>query len=288
MMILVFGTLAGNAQITFAQLITQVDRQGGLGPPPQIFQPFGEFAQCYVDRTHLYADLPPELPELVGAEYILTADNDKNVDDVTIDVTFSATATVFLILDNRIGGTAGGKGVDPILDDELTWVTALGFVDTGFDIGIDEWGDGYVDQYSSIFAASLPAGTHTFGEQHDGVLRNMYGIVAVPSGSEPIAATIKIEPEVINRKSQGRWIICYLQLPVDYSVFDIDFQNIFLEGDIPASKIEIDNTSAELTIMFPREEVHPRLIPGAFTLMVSGFLLDGTAFEGSDTVRVIN
>jgi hypothetical protein len=56
----------------------------------------------------------------------------------------------------------------------------MGFVDTGYDVGIDEGGDGDIDKWSSVFGLDVPAGTITLLEQNDGGSRNMYGVAAVP------------------------------------------------------------------------------------------------------------
>ena len=161
-LVLLMGLLTSAGQVYSGELITEVVRTGSSFAPPEITEPFGEYAVCFVDRIYYYANLPPELPDLDGAEYIMTANNDTNIDDLTMDVTLSADALVYLILDNRLGGTGGGLEVDPILDEELAWVFDLGFTDTGWDLGIDENATGFIDEYSSIFVAELSAGTHTF------------------------------------------------------------------------------------------------------------------------------
>jgi hypothetical protein len=280
------GLLISSGPVYAGGLITEVVRTGSSSASPEITEPFGEYAQCFVDRIYFYANLPSELPDLVGAEYIMTADNDKNIDDITMDVTLSANAIVYLILDNQIGSTGGGLGVDPILDEELAWVYDMGFVDTGFDIGINEGGDGFIDEYSSIFVAELPAGTHTFGEQHDGVIRNMYGIVAVPMEITILTAAIDIKPETLNLKSRSRWITSLLWLPEEYDLYEIDPQSILLEGSIEASKVVIDDETNTMVIKFLREELQDTLVPGEVILTVIGQLYDGTAFEGSDMIRV--
>ncbi len=275
------------------ELITAVTRTGSTWAPPAIFEPFGEFAQCYVDRSHLYSGLPGELPDLLGAEYIITAENDRNVDNVTMEVTLAADAAVYLLLDNRLGGTGGGAGVDPILDAEMAWVSGLGFTDTGFDIGIDEGGNGSVDQHSSIFVANLAAGTHTFGEQHDGIFRSMYGIVAVAGEATAIAATIDIAPGTVNMKSRGPWLICAIMLGEGGDVADIDVESIRLNGEFGAQRPTIDDDGETLTVRFSLGDFKASLELGELDeltveLIVTGQLTSGDSFEGSDTIRVLN
>jgi len=284
-LVLLMGLLTTAGQVNAGELITEVVRTGSSFAPPEITEPFGDFAQCYVDRILYYTDLPPELPDLVGAEYIMTADNDKNVDDLIMDVTLSADAVVYLILDNRLGNTGGGLGVDPILDAELAWVYDLGFMDTGFDIKIVDDG-GALKGYSSLFVAELPAGTHTFGEQHDGVIRNMYGIVAVPMEITVIPAAIDIKPDVLNLRSNGRWITCFLWLPEEYDLFDVDPASLRLEGILEVDWVVIDELENMMVIKFLRDELLDILLPGERTLTLTGQLFDGTIFEGSDIIMV--
>jgi hypothetical protein len=179
-LVLLLAVVAGITQVAQAQLITSVVRTGSTAGTPRIASPFQEDAVCFVDRAHQYNQLPPELPELVGAEYIMTANDDKGNSTLTHQVTISRYATVYLILDNRLGGTGGGYGVAPNLAG-MPWVATMGFVDTGYDIGIDEAGVGDIDQWSSLFKAGFPAGMITLGGNTQGHGGNMYGVAAVSS-----------------------------------------------------------------------------------------------------------
>ena len=87
-------------------------------------------------------------------------------------MTFSdQVTTVFLVIDNRVA----------VGDTKMAWVGALGFTDTGSDLGIDESKDGVANQLSSVWSLNVSGPTTiTFGEQNDGGSRNMYGIAAVP------------------------------------------------------------------------------------------------------------
>jgi hypothetical protein len=284
-LVLLIGLFTSAGQVYSGELITEVVRTGSNSVPPEITEPFGEYAVCFVDRIYYYTNLPPELPDLVGAEYIVTADNDKNIDGLTMEVTISSDAVVYLILDNRLGGTGGGLGVDPILDEDLAWVYDLGFMDTGFDIKIVDDG-GALKGYSSLFVAELPAGTHTFGEQLDGVIRNMYGIVAVPMEITVIPAAIDINPDVLNLRSHGYWVTCFLWLPEEYDLFDVDSSNLYLEEIVRADWASVDEVENTMVIKFPRDELLDILMPGERTLTVTGRMFDGTLFEGSDTIIV--
>jgi len=149
----------------------------GKSPPDQNVGPLGNGSYAFVDRTHAYVDanaaLEPFPSFLVGADYVLNANDDKSDDNVLIDVTFSGkVTTVYLIIDNRVQGVG---------DTKMAWVGTLGFTDTGSDVGIDESKNGIADQLSSVYSLDVSGPTTIqFKEQNDGGSRNMYGIAAVP------------------------------------------------------------------------------------------------------------
>ena len=169
------------SNVASAAIITDVVRRNSNNDPPVIATDLQEDSLCFVDRTHEYNALP-----LVGIEYVQVANNDKGNAEYELDVTLGTSATLYLVIDNRVGGTAdtGGlddwAGVDPDLSSKMTWVTSMGFADTGYDIGIDEGGSGTIDKWSSVFSKDVPAGTITLLEQNDGGNRNMYGVAAIP------------------------------------------------------------------------------------------------------------
>ena len=176
-MLFVLLVLSLFAGVTQAGLITGVDRRNSTRDPIEIAADLQEDSLTFVDRTHEYNQVPAVL---LGADYVKTANNDKSDGDVEIDVTLGSACTLYLIVDNRVGGTDGGEGVNPDMSSKMTWVADLGFVDTGLDIGIDESGTGEIDQWSSLFSAEVAAATITLLAQDDGGSRNNYGVAAVP------------------------------------------------------------------------------------------------------------
>ena len=179
---MLLAVVAGISPVTRAAFITAVVRRNPDGnsgdTEPRIApNPLGEDQPCYVDRAHQYNSIPAYL---IGAEYVMTANDDKDNSAHELDVTLSEAVTVYLFLDNRIQGSGqgtGGLGVNPDLSG-MPWVAAMGFTDTGDDIGIDESGDGDIDQYSSVFSKKFPAGTITLKGQPQGYGGNMYGAAA--------------------------------------------------------------------------------------------------------------
>jgi hypothetical protein len=180
-LIFVIAVMFALSSVASAAIITDVVRRNSTNDPPVIATDLQEDSLCFVDRTHEYNALP-----IVGIDYVKVANNDKTAGAYELDVTLGSSATLYLVIDNRVGGTAdiGGNddwaGVTPDLSSKMTWVTSMGFVDTGYDVGIDEGGNGSIDKWSSVFGKDVSAGTITLLEQNDGGSRNMYGVAAIP------------------------------------------------------------------------------------------------------------
>lgn len=167
-----------------AQIITGVSRGGTSENTPPVIAPnsLNEDELCYVDRTHQYNAVPLNL---LGTEYIMVSNSDKTQADYSLDVTISQDASLFLFLDNRLGHY--GASADPNLNPDLwaagmSWVYDMGFMDTGMNIGLDEHGDGQINQWSSVYFKSVSASTITLLAQNDLTNpgnRNMYGVAAL-------------------------------------------------------------------------------------------------------------
>jgi hypothetical protein len=150
---------------------------------------YGEDVLCYTDRTHQHngptaAGLPAGL---VGADYVMPANDSKDTAGYRMDVTLKATASLCVLLDNRFAGPpawfSDGAGLD--------------FADTGLDAGIDENGDGVgpgasIQNTFSVWIAqdtarsnttALTPGTYSFFNPIGG--NNMYCVLATaPVGAE--------------------------------------------------------------------------------------------------------
>ena len=104
-----------------------------------------------------------------------------------------------------------------------------------------------------------------------------------------IDASVEIKPDTLNLGSKGRWITCYIGLPEGYDVEDIDIGSVALKKD----EFEVGGEYGEfqtgkLMVKFPRKEVQDILEEGEVELTITGELIDGTPFEGTDTIRVID
>lgn len=108
-----------------------------------------------------------------------------------------------------------------------------------------------------------------------------------------IQATIDLDPDVINKKSKGKFVTCYIELAEGYAVQDIDISTVQLNGTLTAlaSPFEIgdhDNDGiADLMVKFDRQSVQDLLPAEEYVeFTVSGSLADGTLFEGTDKIWV--
>lgn len=149
-----------------------------------------------------------------------------------------------------------------------------------------------------------PTDTYTLGVNFDGqtlILAENVSIDDIPdepyiirsTGIIPIIPeTIDFDPDTLNLKSKGNWITCYIELPEGYDVDDIDVGSILLEHLLEVQHSDVQDDV--LMVKFDRKDVIAYIelvleieLPADVTLMVTGELTDGTPFEGSDTIRVI-
>ena len=108
-------------------------------------------------------------------------------------------------------------------------------------------------------------------------------------------ANVTIKPETLNLKSKGKWVTAYIELPGGYDVSNIDVGTVMLNDHVSAeanpTKIGDydDDGIIDLMVKFDRSAVQEILEVGdEIEITVTGELTDGTVFEGSDTIRVID
>jgi len=104
-----------------------------------------------------------------------------------------------------------------------------------------------------------------------------------------INALIEINPNTLAKKSKGEWVTCYIYLPDEYNVNDIDISTVELEYDsqkISAARGDIQGNV--LMVKFSRQALSDILgdITGNVELKVNGKVAS-TSFEGTDMIRVI-
>jgi hypothetical protein len=111
----------------------------------------------------------------------------------------------------------------------------------------------------------------------------------------PIEAVVDVHPDVLNPRSRGRWLTCYIELPEGYDLADIDVSTVLLNETVPADEdpTEVGDHDGDgipdLMVKFSRSEVigvlpHGR---GEVEVRVSGEVA-GLRFEGIDAIRVLD
>jgi len=139
-------------------------------------------------------------------------------------------------------------------------------------------------------------------------------------GPKTIEAAIDLDPRTLDFRSCGRWITCYIELPEGYDVAQIDESTVTLEQISAATGADrwarcwarwwwgrpwagrwtcADKTRRnivdhdrdgllERVVRFDRDKVEAVVQAPETTLAVAGELLDGTPFEGTTTIKVID
>jgi parallel beta-helix repeat protein len=103
-----------------------------------------------------------------------------------------------------------------------------------------------------------------------------------------IPAEARIVPRTINLASKGNWITCYIWLPEQFNVADIDPNSVFLEEQIKAEEFLVDEQKQVAIARFNREELRGIISTGEVELTITGQLKDGTIFEATDVIKVVN
>lgn len=195
----------GTAQIAHAQLISKVERLNSTNGTPQV-APTGLAvgSPVFVDRTHRYIELPESM---LGLEYVMLANNDKEDPDFQLRVTLARSATLYLFIDNRVGDNSGDT--PPTLEGSpMQWVLNMGFATTYEQIGVDEKGTGVAGGWYTVYSLQAPAGTVTLQSQNNGAARRMYAVAVwapSPVACEPIPPdkTADVSADVILAWSPG-------------------------------------------------------------------------------------
>jgi hypothetical protein len=99
-----------------------------------------------------------------------------------------------------------------------------------------------------------------------------------------------MDPHTLNLASKGKWITCYIWLTEEYNVADINPNSVFLEflnNEFESQCFWLTEDAQFAAAKFDRERVQAVLTVGGAELTFTGRLTDGTVFEGTDVVTVI-
>jgi hypothetical protein len=180
---------------------------------------FGAAAPAFVDRNHRYLDdAANSLPVpayLVGSEYIMSGNDNRDNGSYTLDVTIATPATVYMLIDNRLADS--DNATPPTFDaTHMQWILDGGWaasanglnrtnnVAVPDEVALDEGADDTINQYYSVYQKDFPAGTFRLF-QADNAGQNMYGVVVTPI-PEPSALSLSVLGmlTLASRKSRRR------------------------------------------------------------------------------------
>ena len=107
---------------------------------------------------------------------------------------------------------------------------------------------------------------------------------------------VKVTPRMLNCASKGKWVKTHIVLPEGYWPEDIDVNTPAMAEPmgVESEYIKVfDNGKGKfgVEIGFDREAfcaVEPESEDGYLEVKVTGWLLTGQRFEGTDTIKVVN
>lgn len=183
-----------------------------------------------------------------------------------------------------VGCCMTGVGWEAFIWDESNGMRNLKEVlENDFGLDLTGWTLNYANGVSADGTVIVGRGDNPAGEREAWV---------VTFYEAAIEAKVDIVPNTLNLQSKGKWITCHIRLPEDYDVTDVNSDSVKLENEVDASWIWFDEEDAVLMAKFPRSEVQRLLFEldllGEVEIAVSGKLMDGAKFEGSDIIKVIN
>jgi hypothetical protein len=156
---------------------------------------FQEEAPAYRNRLHQWNGASTTLPlpsYLVGGEYLMILQENRDNVPFQLDVTVSEPALVYLLVDNRLSDGSNANPPD-FSAGNMSWLLENGWAPvlnglnrTGNpnwpdEVGMDEGGDGVgpgvaLNQWASVYVKIVPAGKFSLF-QADNAGNNMYGVV---------------------------------------------------------------------------------------------------------------
>lgn len=166
---------------------------------------FGNGKPAFIDRNHVFDNettfFNMPLPSyLIGGDYIIAGNSNRDNNPYQLDVTLSKAATVYLIVDNRLGDA---NFLDPPTFDatHMQWVINQGWLpkSTGNNHGLNvalpdeatiilNGNPANGENLESVYYKSFPAGTFSLF-QADNAGQNMYSVVVV---AVPEPATVSL------------------------------------------------------------------------------------------------
>jgi hypothetical protein len=117
-------------------------------------------------------------------------------------------------------------------------------------------------------------------------------VPVVERGFTGLQCEVDISPNVLNRRSNGRWITCHIELPGGYDPADIDISTVKLNGTVAAATHPVaigdhdGDGIPDLMVKFPRREVMDALGTGDNVQIWVICIAAGQPFIGYDSTRI--
>ncbi|GEM_PF-1845747 len=193
-----------------------------------------------------------------------------------IQVDYDGAATTMTIKISEIS-------VDGSVTELVTGISPLNVFDTG-----NPWLPGIIGGFSvdTISISAYEDGWNSSFLPISLVATVIYDKLFFVKEEQEIAASVDIDPDTLNLKSQGKWITAYLTLPSDYKVEDVKIDTVRLQDALKVKLGEIQDGT--LMLKFSRSEMQSILPVGEADITVTGELTDGTIFKATDTISVIS
>lgn len=107
-----------------------------------------------------------------------------------------------------------------------------------------------------------------------------------------VAAEVFIVPNLISLRSNGKWILVFVELPEGYKAKNIELSTVMMNDTISVEGRPMIIGKRWLLVRFDRDEVISLILSSAHsrtkfmvvTLTITGKLEDGSIFQGSDEV----
>jgi hypothetical protein len=167
---------------------------------------------------------------------------------------------------------------------------AMVSVPTGATVTVRELGDEQVEIENGSPEGTLPVLITVGSEVIELAPGDSYVVRLVP----PIVpAVVDVDPDVLNPRSNGKWVTGYIELPNGYDPASIDVSTVMLNEAVPAdlSRASVGDYDLDgvpdLAVKFARSAVIDSLPNGeAVEVCVTG-QVGGETFAGKDTIRVL-
>jgi hypothetical protein len=121
-----------------------------------------------------------------------------------------------------------------------------------------------------------------------------FSIDATFGGSEPMTSWVYVDSDGTEITLNMTQQVTIRHVYVDYDAEDIDVSTVAITDiggnpvNIPAESHPVGVDGSKLMVKFDRSDVQDHCSPGDVVITVTGQVMDGTVFEGSDTIRVID